>query len=87
MEHSLDTNQKLYLLIQMKFDAPAGSDPVALDFTGMGKGEAWVNGESIGRYWPTYVASNSGCTDSCNYRGAYSATKCLKNCGKPSQTL
>ncbi|KAI3938953.1 hypothetical protein MKW92_030529 [Papaver armeniacum] len=25
------------------FDAPAGSDPIALDFTGMGKGEAWVN--------------------------------------------
>ena len=83
----LDTNKKLYLLMQTKFDAPAGNDPVAIDFTGMGKGEAWVNGQSIGRYWPVYVASNSGCSDSCNYRGSYSSSKCLKNCGKPSQTL
>ncbi|KAG4967304.1 hypothetical protein JHK87_032955 [Glycine soja] len=41
----------------------------------------------IGRYWPTYVSPNGGCTDSCNYRGAYSSSKCLKNCRKPSQTL
>ncbi|KAI4334419.1 hypothetical protein L6164_019116 [Bauhinia variegata] len=67
--------------------APSGSNPVAIDFTGMGKGEAWVNGQSIGRYWPTYVSPNKGCTDSCNYRGSYSSSKCLKNCGKPSQTL
>ncbi|KAK7272131.1 hypothetical protein RJT34_28551 [Clitoria ternatea] len=69
------------------FNAPSGSSPVAIDFTGMGKGEAWVNGQSIGRYWPTYVSSNAGCTVSCNYRGHYEASKCRKNCGKPSQTL
>ncbi|KAG5566744.1 hypothetical protein RHGRI_002326 [Rhododendron griersonianum] len=69
------------------FDAPSGTNPVALDFTGMGKGEAFVNGQSIGRYWPTYIASSSGCTDSCNYKGSYSSNKCLKNCGKPSQQL
>ncbi|XP_027342633.1 beta-galactosidase 8-like isoform X3 [Abrus precatorius] len=67
--------------------APSGNNPVAIDFTGMGKGEAWVNGQSIGRYWPTYVSSNAGCTDSCNYRGHYDASKCRKNCGKPSQSL
>ena len=72
---------------QTTFDAPSGSDPVAIDFTGTGKGIAWVNGQSIGRYWPTSIARNDGCTDSCNYRGSYSANKCLKNCGKPSQTL
>ncbi|XP_020240225.1 beta-galactosidase 8 [Cajanus cajan] len=69
------------------FAAPSGNNPVAIDFTGMGKGEAWVNGQSIGRYWPTYVSPNAGCTDSCNYRGPYSASKCRKNCGKPSQAL
>ncbi|KAK2987762.1 hypothetical protein RJ640_016357 [Escallonia rubra] len=69
------------------FDAPAGNNPVAIDFTGMGKGEAWVNGQSIGRYWPAYIAPNGGCTNSCNYRGSYSSDKCLKNCGKPSQEL
>ncbi|KAI6669370.1 hypothetical protein NL676_004255 [Syzygium grande] len=69
------------------FAGPAGNDPVAIDFSGMGKGEAWVNGQSIGRYWPTNLAPGSGCTDSCNYRGAYSSSKCLKSCGKPSQQL
>ncbi|KAF1871179.1 hypothetical protein Lal_00020913 [Lupinus albus] len=33
------------------FDTPEGDDPVALDLSSMGKGEAWVNGQSIGRYW------------------------------------
>ncbi|KAM3305791.1 hypothetical protein P3S67_012659 [Capsicum chacoense] len=30
------------------FDAPKGDDPVALNLGSMGKGEAWVNGQSIG---------------------------------------
>ncbi|XP_071726460.1 beta-galactosidase 8 [Rutidosis leptorrhynchoides] len=68
------------------FDAPSGDNPIAIDFTGMGKGEAWVNGQSIGRYWPAYIAPTSGCSD-CSYKGAYNSNKCLKNCGKPSQTL
>ena len=78
--------QKPYFSLQTNFEAPAGSSPVALDFTGMAKGEAWVNGQSIGRYWPTNIA-NGTCTDTCDYRGAYSATKCRKDCGKPSQQL
>ncbi|XP_057490523.1 beta-galactosidase 16 isoform X1 [Actinidia eriantha] len=36
------------------FDAPAGTDPVALNLGSMGKGEAWINGESIGRYWVSF---------------------------------
>ncbi|KAL6907545.1 hypothetical protein ACP4OV_002584 [Aristida adscensionis] len=80
------TNQPL-IWYKTKFTAPAGDDPVAIDFTGMGKGEAWVNGQSIGRYWPTNLAPQSGCVNSCNYRGAYSSSKCLKKCGQPSQTL
>ncbi|XP_051120653.1 beta-galactosidase 8-like isoform X2 [Andrographis paniculata] len=67
------------------FDAPSGTSPVAIDFTGMGKGQAWINGESIGRYWPTYTSPNNGCTDSCNYRGPFSASKCTKGCGEPTQ--
>uniref|UniRef100_A0A5B7B913 Beta-galactosidase n=1 Tax=Davidia involucrata TaxID=16924 RepID=A0A5B7B913_DAVIN len=86
---SQSTLPKMQPLIWYKtdFDAPAGNSPIAIDFTGMGKGEAWVNGQSIGRYWPTYTAPNGGCTNSCNYRGSYSSNKCLKNCGKPSQQL
>ncbi|EEF32103.1 beta-galactosidase, putative [Ricinus communis] len=83
---TLPKNQPL-IWYKTSFDAPAGNDPVAIDFTGMGKGEAWVNGQSIGRYWPTNVSPSSGCADSCNYRGGYSSNKCLKNCGKPSQTF
>ncbi|KAJ0041462.1 hypothetical protein Pint_27447 [Pistacia integerrima] len=39
------------------FDAPMGSDPIALDLSKMGKGEAWVNGQSIGRYWVSFQTS------------------------------
>ncbi|KAK2380321.1 beta-galactosidase [Trifolium repens] len=85
-QSTLPINQPL-TWYKTNFVAPSGNKPVAIDFTGMRKGEAWVNGQSIGRYWPTYVASNSGCTESCNYKGTYSPSKCLKNCGKPSQTL
>ncbi|CAN6485277.1 unnamed protein product [Victoria cruziana] len=38
------------------FDAPSGRDPVALNLSSMGKGQAWVNGESIGRYWASYLS-------------------------------
>ncbi|XP_021746137.1 beta-galactosidase 8-like [Chenopodium quinoa] len=69
------------------FNAPDGNDPLALDFTGMGKGEAWVNGQSIGRYWPTLSSPSGGCSDHCDYRGPYKSDKCLKNCGKPPQQL
>ncbi|CAJ1955977.1 unnamed protein product [Sphenostylis stenocarpa] len=85
-QSTLPKNQPL-TWYKTTFAAPSGTNPVAIDFTGMSKGEAWVNGQSIGRYWPTYVASDAGCTDSCNYRGPYRDSKCRKNCGKPSQTL
>ncbi|XVF39293.1 hypothetical protein PTKIN_Ptkin01aG0023100 [Pterospermum kingtungense] len=37
------------------FDAPAGKEPVALNLESMGKGEAWINGQSIGRYWVSFL--------------------------------
>nr|XP_018676451.1 PREDICTED: beta-galactosidase 7 isoform X1 [Musa acuminata subsp. malaccensis] len=39
-----------------RFDAPRGTDPVALNLANMGKGEVWINGESIGRYWASFKA-------------------------------
>lgn len=39
---------------QTQFDAPKGSNPVALNLGSMGKGEAWINGQSIGRYWVSF---------------------------------
>ncbi|XP_054805017.1 beta-galactosidase 9 isoform X3 [Prosopis cineraria] len=66
------------------FDPPAGSEPVALDLASMGKGQAWVNGHHIGRYW-TLIAPKDGCK-ACDYRGPYNSDKCATNCGKPTQT-
>ncbi|KAK9697359.1 hypothetical protein RND81_08G032500 [Saponaria officinalis] len=66
------------------FKPPLGSDPVVVDLTSMGKGAAWVNGMSIGRYWTAFVADEDGCSlDPCDYRGEYDSDKC----GKPTQTL
>ncbi|XP_057537409.1 putative beta-galactosidase [Amaranthus tricolor] len=65
------------------FNAPAGNDPLALDMSSMGKGQIWINGESIGRHWPANKAS--GRCGQCNYAGMYTETKCLGECGQPSQ--
>lgn len=65
------------------FNAPAGNDPVALDMGSMGKGEIWVNGHSVGRYWPAYKAS--GNCGGCSYAGTFTEKKCGKNCGEASQ--
>ncbi|KAJ4838181.1 hypothetical protein Tsubulata_032522 [Turnera subulata] len=40
--------------IKIEFDMPAGNDPVAVNLSTMGKGEAWVNGFGIGRYWVSF---------------------------------
>ncbi|XP_052183251.1 beta-galactosidase-like isoform X2 [Diospyros lotus] len=65
------------------FSAPEGNDPLALDMNSMGKGQIWINGESIGRYWPGYIAQ--GNCRSCNYAGTYTERKCQTNCGEASQ--
>ncbi|MCO5564663.1 hypothetical protein L7F22_018329 [Adiantum nelumboides] len=67
------------------FDTPIGDDPVALDLHGMGKGQAWINGQSIGRFWPDYNVSSDSCANGCDYRGVFNSTKCVSNCGQPSQ--
>ncbi|KAL0308499.1 UNVERIFIED_CONTAM: Beta-galactosidase, partial [Sesamum radiatum] len=65
------------------FDAPEGSDPLAIDMINMGKGEIWINGQSIGRHWPGYIAKGS-CGE-CNYAGTFSEKKCQRGCDQPSQ--
>ncbi|OVA16335.1 D-galactoside/L-rhamnose binding SUEL lectin domain [Macleaya cordata] len=65
------------------FNAPAGNDPLALDMGSMGKGQVWVNGQSIGRHWPAYKAY--GQCGGCNYAGTYTEKKCQSNCGEASQ--
>ncbi|CAG7910776.1 unnamed protein product [Brassica rapa] len=67
------------------FKAPLGKDPVIVDLNGLGKGEVWINGQSIGRYWPSFNSSEDGCTEECDYRGEYGSDKCAFMCGKPTQ--
>ncbi|XP_061360235.1 beta-galactosidase-like [Gastrolobium bilobum] len=69
------------------FETPEGTESVVLDLQGVGKGQAWVNGQSIGRYWPTMVADENGCSDTCGYRGNYEPKKCASGCGEPSQSF
>ncbi|XP_051128365.1 beta-galactosidase 6-like isoform X2 [Andrographis paniculata] len=83
---AIPTNQSL-LWYKTVFDAPEGNGPVALNLSGMGKGQAWINGQSIGRYWSSNLSPSNGCSENCDYRGTYNAGKCLKKCGQPAQTL
>ncbi|XP_039030398.1 beta-galactosidase 5-like [Hibiscus syriacus] len=64
------------------FDAPEGNDPLALDMRSMGKGQAWINGQSLGRYWMAY--GNGDCA-TCSYSGTFRPTKCQSGCGHPTQ--
>ncbi|KAL8523216.1 hypothetical protein ACS0TY_013256 [Phlomoides rotata] len=64
------------------FNVPDGEEPLALDMSSMGKGQLWVNGQSLGRYWTTYATGNcNGCT----YTGIFKPQKCQLGCGKPTQ--
>nr|AEG76892.1 putative beta-galactosidase [Linum usitatissimum]AEG76893.1 putative beta-galactosidase [Linum usitatissimum] len=65
------------------FNAPEGNDPVALDMISMGKGQIWINGQGIGRYWPAYTAQ--GNCGGCSYGGYFTEKKCLTGCGQPTQ--
>ncbi|KAJ4962348.1 hypothetical protein NE237_022287 [Protea cynaroides] len=38
------------------FDAPEGDQPIALNLLSMSKGMVWINGQSIGRYWVSYLS-------------------------------
>ncbi|KAM4114159.1 hypothetical protein ACJW30_04G049100 [Castanea mollissima] len=49
----ISTNQIL-TWYKIFFNAPKGNDPIALNLSSMGKGETWVNGQSIGRYWISF---------------------------------
>ncbi|KAI5392888.1 beta-galactosidase 5 [Lathyrus oleraceus] len=64
------------------FNAPNGNEPLALDMSSMGKGQVWINGQSIGRYWMVYAKGNC---NSCNYAGTYRQAKCQLGCGQPTQ--
>lgn len=66
-------------------DAPKGDEPVGLDMKHMEKGQAWLNGHAIGRYWLRRSSKHANCTSFCDYRGKFFPDKCLTGCGEPTQ--
>ncbi|KAI7736627.1 hypothetical protein M8C21_025712 [Ambrosia artemisiifolia] len=54
------------------FNEPNGNEPLALDMHSMGKGQVWINGQSIGRYWTAYA---TGDCRRCHYNENYRPTK------------
>ncbi|KAI3864613.1 hypothetical protein MKW92_028039, partial [Papaver armeniacum] len=50
----------IFWVLHTTLKAPSGTDAVVVDLKGMGKGHAWVNGKSIGRLWPSFLATNDG---------------------------
>ncbi|PIN17264.1 Beta-galactosidase [Handroanthus impetiginosus] len=83
VEGSLLAQKQPLTWYKTTFSAPQGNDPLGLDMISMGKGEIWINGQSIGRHWPAYIAKGS-CGD-CNYAGTFTEKKCQRNCSQPSQ--
>nr|ACC78255.1 beta-galactosidase [Carica papaya] len=83
VEGSLLAQRQPLIWYKTTFNAPVGNDPLALDMNSMGKGQIWINGQSIGRHWPGYKARGS--CGACNYAGIYDEKKCHSNCGKASQ--
>ncbi|XP_073295931.1 beta-galactosidase 3-like isoform X1 [Primulina huaijiensis] len=75
-------NQQPLIWYKAYFDAPSGHEPLALDMGSMGKGQIWINGQSIGRYLLANVTGN--CTF-CSYAGTFRARKCQVACGQPTQ--
>ncbi|KAH0691029.1 hypothetical protein KY289_018387 [Solanum tuberosum] len=75
VEGSLVAQRQPLTWYKSTFNAPAGNDPLASDLNTMGKGQVWINGQSLGRYWPGYKAS--GNCGACNYAGWFDEKKCL----------
>ncbi|KAJ8428577.1 hypothetical protein Cgig2_031371 [Carnegiea gigantea] len=78
---ALNTSMTWYKII---FKAPLGTEPVVVNLSDMGKGEALFNGMSIS----SFVADKNGCTvGPYTHRGQYAGSKCLTNYGQPTQIL
>lgn len=82
IEGSLVATQQPLTWYKAYFNEPSGNEPLALDMGSMGKGQAWINGQSIGRYWT--IQATGDCS-SCTYEGTYRSPKCQSGCGQPTQ--
>ncbi|CAN0878841.1 Beta-galactosidase 13 [Linum grandiflorum] len=53
---AVETRGRALTWYKTYFYTPELRDPVAVRMTGMGKGMVWINGNSIGRYWMSYLS-------------------------------
>ncbi|XP_023006918.1 beta-galactosidase 3-like [Cucurbita maxima] len=81
-DSSVQENTQPLTWYKAYFNAPEGDEPLALDMSSMQKGQVWINGKNIGRYWTVHAKGN--CTD-CSYSGTYRPNKCQSGCGHPTQ--
>lgn len=67
--------------VSIKSPEPVSSELPSwqLDLAGMGKGQIWVNGHAIGRYW-LIEATQSKCDEHCDWRGNYGDGKSVLDC-------
>ncbi|KAG5006945.1 hypothetical protein JHK85_025487 [Glycine max] len=72
--NGLPTN-RVFVWYKTLFKSPKGTDPVVVDLRGLKKGQAWVNGNNIGRYWTRYLADDNGCTATCEC-GSFKKSQC-----------
>eukprot|EP00479_Gromia_sphaerica_P008508 TRINITY_DN3262_c0_g1_i1.p1 TRINITY_DN3262_c0_g1~~TRINITY_DN3262_c0_g1_i1.p1 ORF type:complete len:184 (-),score=21.30 TRINITY_DN3262_c0_g1_i1:90-641(-) len=70
--------------IEMTMPAPAEEHAYALLMTSLGKGNVWVNGNYLGRFWN--IVGEGNCAP-CDYRENYGHTSCQTRCGDPTQSL
>ncbi|KAF6152643.1 hypothetical protein GIB67_008080, partial [Kingdonia uniflora] len=63
-------------------NAPDRDEPLALDMGSMGKGQVWINGQSIGQYWTAYADDNC---EQCSYSGTFRPPKCQVGYGQPTK--
>lgn len=85
--HAMKTELGPLSWIKFEFDVPENiSGPLSLTFDEMNKGQAWINGQSIGRYWtignPNLFSSCSVVANVwfvCSFRGIVSSVHCLSN--------
>ncbi|KAJ3321205.1 hypothetical protein HDV06_004548 [Boothiomyces sp. JEL0866] len=54
-----------------------------LDLGSMGRGQVYINGINLGRYWSIIGRGNT--STSCDYAGIWSPDKCRSNIGEPTQ--
>jgi hypothetical protein len=80
------TWQKLIFSRQDIKNAMNSSKPFisfVLQLKSMGKGQAFVNGNAIGRFWN--IISGTKCLIPCFWFGPFNPKKCLTHCHQPSQ--